>query len=789
MNKKRLNNDGSTLVAVLIVITIVGVLTASLCVMTMVNSQMKRVDRQARDTFYSAETALDEITLGIQDDLAESTREAYGWLLVNYLSQHTDADAKSELFKGKVSSNFMNIVKTSIDSNAAPSNAEIVAAIKDRLQGYLTATMKTYANVTDVADYELDSKNEYILLKAVTVEYVDGDYSNTITTDIRITIPEAEFSVNLPYTSELPFQSYSLMAKETLDVGLGQSLTVNGNLYVGGNANNEAITVNRDGELVVNAKRVISGADINMVDTCNSTYDKNSLSFLAPEGSVIDVWAKNVSVNKKNSPPTKKESYDLFVKNGKLNVYNDLSLNSKYSRVSIDGSYLGFGSGQQEYNSSAIIVNGENSKLDLSKCRNLSIFGKAFISYPNKSQYADNIDIPTGESLTMRGNQIAYLVPSSCISCKKNPVPLSETQKTGFGFDFSACDKLNLEDYIVEDTVTAKVQTQKYDVTSGNTVVYFYLNFQSDAKRKQFFVDYCEAYGTKQMASIFTLDGLDTSVKYDDDGNVISSGTINTAGAIVSQITNNGISNEQIYDAPASGGIGDSSDQANIQYSNLRATLRADAYNDSELMESFKNAGINSSLTSKEYLQRDAVSNLLNFNLIREVIDCIDDPEVKKGSNELWFYNDVDDTSLILIDNVNGSPFELSSSNLGKYKKGILIVTGNMVIKGDAEFTGLIVCGGEHGSVDGKTGNVYLDGMNSPKLMASKDIVASVLGNTESFDLTHTNSSGEKVETTPGELFIDQRAGMISIVPDKEQSMTQSQDLSKLVTFENWVKN
>ena len=83
---RKLNNNGAVMIAVILVISIVGILAATLFTMTMVNSQMKVVDRKSKETFYNAETALDEISAGIQEILANSTKEAYGYLLVNYLS-------------------------------------------------------------------------------------------------------------------------------------------------------------------------------------------------------------------------------------------------------------------------------------------------------------------------------------------------------------------------------------------------------------------------------------------------------------------------------------------------------------------------------------------------------------------------------------------------------------------------------------------------------------------------------------------------------------------------------
>ena len=781
MKGKKLNNSGSTLVGVLIVIAVVGILAASLCIMTMVNSQMKIVDRQSKDNFFTAETALDEITLGLQNDLAESTNEAYGWLLVNYLDDSMTTEQKTENFKKKVSEKFMAAMKSDLDASTSHSNDEIAVAIKGKLNGYLTTEMKEHASVEDVAGFVVDPDSKYIIFKAVKVVYNNGEYGSVITTDIKITIPEAEFSVDLPYTSELPFQSYALMAKETLDLDTQDSLSLNGNLYAGGNDDNAGITVNKNGRLTLNSGIIINGGDIRLINTGTGlNEDEASLEINALK-KTVNVWADNIIVDKTGSV-SPKVGYDMIAHLSNFYVADDLSLNSPYSKVSLQGSYIGYGnSPDDEKNSSAILINGAKSKLDLKGCSSLNVFGRAFIAFPEYNGTSTvETPIKTGESITVRGNQIAYLVPSMCVSKKHNPVSAADAERlTAADFDLGACSFNSGKTLL--DYCKTSVIAKSFRVRTGasqSTVVYYYLNFKEDADLSEFFMDYCDTFGTSGLASIFTLDGnngLETCVDIteDEDGNqtIVSTGTITTSNAAVVQYESDGTYKEDVITSPGAGSIGADSAKYSRQKEYLWSSLKASE--DKELKKAFEEKGISS------YLGRDAVANLLDFDLLDAIFN--------KYGDTVEIYDptasDANDYRLILVNNIGGQPYKLSGN-----KKGILIVTGDLEIMNGAQFTGLIVCGSDATTPDGASGKVTVSA-GEVELTASSDLVMYMLGKTDVFKFNLKDSNGDDKEYKLGELFMDPRAGQVSYVPEEEQNTTKDQDLATMITFENWVKD
>lgn len=829
MNSKKLNNKGATLVAVLIVIAIVGILAASLCVMTMVNSQMKRVDRKSKDNFYSAETALDEITLGLQEDLANSTKDAYGWLLVNYLSDDSDADEKSAQFKKKVREKFMLAMKKGLNTSQEYSNEEITANIKVLLGNYLTDEMKQYATVENVSGFVEDkTKNEYVILKAVKVKYVNGDFSNTITTDIKITIPEAQFSVDLPYSAELPFQSYALMAKEDLVLGSRDTLEINGNLYLGGNSDKEALTLKDTAVLNVKAKNIITGGDVKLLNTSIvDDVDASSLN-VTPREKVVNFWTTNLYINATRKV-TGKISTDLKVTNGNLYVADDLMLNSPYSRVSLSGSYYGYGLGLEEdengkkilneSKSSAIIVNGLNSKLDLRKCTNLNVFGRAVIAFPEfneTSKKTNEIEIPTGESITVRGNQIAYLVPSKCISVKHNPISKAEAtalNKNGDTLkdivDLSACDgdgtdsqgnPFSLLNYCKANSAIVKM----FNVTGTGTnscVYYLYLDFKDNPDEgygiDDFFVSYCNIYGTEQMAGIFTLDGnngLETCVDVveNEDGSktVKASGTINTTGSAVAQYAYDGKYSETVVGGNASS-ISGTSRALQTQYTYFWSSLRNGS--DDKLKERYREAGIS------DYTSRDAVTNLLDNDIVEKIFDKVGNRKLTvtyEGNTVNETYESSTSSTIVieckesgkeyrvvLIDNLGGAAYRVSGN-----RQGMIIATGNVEIADGAQFTGLIVAGATESSIKGQTGHVELVNGNAT-LAASESVISFILGKTDAFKFKYNDVDGEEKEIAIGEIFMDPAAGQISYVPEEDNADTEDQDLAKLITYENWVKD
>lgn len=93
---KGMNNRGSAIVVVIIAMAFIGILASVLMYMSLLNYQMKVNNLKAKDNFYSAETVLDQIRLGMQDEVSDSLKEAYQKVLVSY-DNTTAAEKRTKL--------------------------------------------------------------------------------------------------------------------------------------------------------------------------------------------------------------------------------------------------------------------------------------------------------------------------------------------------------------------------------------------------------------------------------------------------------------------------------------------------------------------------------------------------------------------------------------------------------------------------------------------------------------------------------------------------------------------
>ena len=74
---KKLNNQGSTFVLSLLVITLLTTLALALANASLSNMMMKSMDRSAKKNFYTAESLLDEVRAGIGRDSLDCLADSY----------------------------------------------------------------------------------------------------------------------------------------------------------------------------------------------------------------------------------------------------------------------------------------------------------------------------------------------------------------------------------------------------------------------------------------------------------------------------------------------------------------------------------------------------------------------------------------------------------------------------------------------------------------------------------------------------------------------------------------
>mgnify|MGYP000225999592 CR=1 FL=1 len=77
-------NKGFSLITVIIAVSFIGILGLLVLYMALSNFQMKITDLKGKDSFYTAERAIEEIRVGLQEDVGNSISEAYIKVLETY---------------------------------------------------------------------------------------------------------------------------------------------------------------------------------------------------------------------------------------------------------------------------------------------------------------------------------------------------------------------------------------------------------------------------------------------------------------------------------------------------------------------------------------------------------------------------------------------------------------------------------------------------------------------------------------------------------------------------------
>lgn len=492
----KINNRGASLVTVILTIAFVTILVSIVMMTSLINYKMKRVNAYAKDTFYSAEQVLDEINIGLQRYISDSISMAYTDIMENYSAYSVERKRmvlQTNYYESmwdklevdgsghtKYDTNILKgFLKESTDWRGDAENGygAVIRAIDS--SGNLTTegTMVTY--------------DTGIILKGLRVYYKDSKgYVSVIETDIRLTYPDFDFAT----TTALPnVSSYGVIADGGVDAKGSIELELEGNFY--GDS-----LVNTDGLYDV-TKKINHVGDGKVV--VKHDMQLNNASFTNEQEGVL--WADGIE--------TIGGDLDL---NGETLIADDLNVNGNESNIKISGIYNGFGNSISNADkSSAILINGSNSSIDLSNLERITIAGHAYVGTkrPNimdtdPAQDGEN-NVYTGESIAVKSNQMMYLIPPECIGVDINSGISSVNKNPMTDVEYERLQQ-NLEDYpdnYVEvstvvgvnrlggtplagyiQTVNGVAQPEKVIVpTNDGSLVYYYMKFASEELANEYF--------------------------------------------------------------------------------------------------------------------------------------------------------------------------------------------------------------------------------------------------------------------------------------------------------------
>lgn len=519
---KARKNCGEVLVVLVVAFLIVSTLASSVIHYSYVGLQISKSYNNYSSKSYIAEEALNIIRAGLQDECSDLLKTQYDRMLDTYsfvpnsqrnlVFKEYYIKALNEAFIGSddIENNLQDYVQTSDETSI---NEDITPEIdlKAKFLGYLANSDKNiivseslnsnkisildnmYINICNEYNDE-SSETLYITIKNIRINYSDREgASSTVGADIVIETPMIFDESNGGYTYESDYLDYVLIADKSIDYNVLATTNISGSLYAG----EDGINIGRTSNPTVNIQA-------NYVNTRGDIFLSNGSALTITNkkvGQMCDVFAKNIDMRSvfNGSAP----SY-LNI-NANTYIEDDLEVNTENATVALRGTYTGYGTDELDYSiegnivnrtnnkSSSIIINKSNAQLNLSNLTNLVIAGKTYIT-PSKSG-ADTIQksVITSESMSAKFMQIAYMVPSACISTHTNPVQYDDS--VNVDIDLSLCQAnggMNLEDpnYTISSIpIIIRVPGQ-----NGTSLEYYFLRFMSEEGQKKYIKDYMEFY-------------------------------------------------------------------------------------------------------------------------------------------------------------------------------------------------------------------------------------------------------------------------------------------------------
>ncbi len=205
---KKLNNRGSSLVVVIIVISFVCILGTLLLYLSVMNYQMKSNDYNTRVSFYGAEEPLEELRVQMAVDMSTACEQAYIDVMVQYASLVT-SDMRSTEYIGSVFREIEDIWNNRTGAGGGGTTdwvAGIETALHNNSQYHVmtgTTTTTHCGNNTCSCPYHIivldmgtadrlvfDEANGTIILNDIKVVYTENSFVSVISTDFYMAVPE-----------------------------------------------------------------------------------------------------------------------------------------------------------------------------------------------------------------------------------------------------------------------------------------------------------------------------------------------------------------------------------------------------------------------------------------------------------------------------------------------------------------------------------------------------------------------------------------------------------------------
>jgi hypothetical protein len=695
--KKSGDNRGSTIIVVLVTMAFLTVLASVLLYLSLVNLQMKKIDKAGKINFYSAEGVMNEIRAGVQEAVSDAIKDAYTGVLVSYNTASEEDQALnfrnlffSELRTYKIgSTNLFNASGTAYD----PAALKAFVAVKPAGTVVVVGGTQAVESVPDGTGSVLS-----VVLKDISVRYNANGYETSVTSDIRIQAPQ------LPYTSAISRQTampdFAIVAKGALEQqGGGGTVSIFGNVYAG------SVVISGSGDTfnVQNAPYFVAAGPVTVSGGALSLNINSSL------------WARDIKLDAGGNLTAAGDAY----------IANDLNLYGNSTKAVLSGRYFGYGDSTTEpNNSSSIIINGKNTVLDMSALRVLMLAGHSFVNF----NAGVNGYVLMGESVSVRSNQLAYLLPDSCLGQIGGKPVSNPYEYTGAAP--SAAELQNAVDLSQQingkplsaygiDSAADHVK-YIYKSVGAMNLIYFCFDFPDTARANAYFKDYYDSNGPmiQKYLDIYS------------DGIILSGNSIKSLSGDAFTFSE---------------GINDSDDEGDTD-DTMGTVIEAPGVPSAtvdEIGSSFQNLCVTLSRTESAGGYESAYDYFVNH----------DDLNALTGTA---YFPDEENPKAV----VSSGDYILDSSAADTVH--IVIASGDVTVSGS--YSGLILAGGSVTLQSGVVGT------------ASRALVADAL---------------QSLLTGDGKQYRFLNPLVLSPMNISTSSLSTSQvwDMNTLVTYENWKKN
>ena len=424
--KRRLGNEGSAFVVVLICMLVIGIIAA--IVLGLAQSNLKNIGTgmKSSDNFYEAEEAVDELKDSLKQMANEAVKKAYEDYLQLYAINSVGGGMTEEQLKMKFNELFSQNIEEELGKYFRKGSSDATQPAndyKDLLYKYNIDSITTEDEEWLLGDstktpafYVIDPSNNVVSIKNIKITFRDADgHLSTITTDLSfdVTIPSITVGSNVGLSTSVA--DFALISDHTVKNSGTGSPIIMGSIYGGG----QSATDEKDAD----GKYIYDEPGLLFSNSCTAKLFSNMIisrtSLATQNGANVEIahsnekravgivgdyyssiWVNNILMDGTSSSKLKIQ--------GTCNVADDLTIDSDGSTFELaatNSQYYGFntnkrlsdGSMSSAETSSSIVINGSGITLDLSKASKLWLAGKSYVEVPSIWGYKDasNVKAPT----------------------------------------------------------------------------------------------------------------------------------------------------------------------------------------------------------------------------------------------------------------------------------------------------------------------------------------------------------------------------------------------------------